>query len=106
MHLLLAAARLRRSSRFWLAAVTSIVLLWAPAALAQGLLAVKPPAKPAPSASAAPSTDAHAPHDKADEEEATEEPDSPRASMANFLELTRAGDYAGAAQYLELPKQR
>ncbi|HEX3594925.1 MAG TPA: mechanosensitive ion channel family protein, partial [Polyangiaceae bacterium] len=42
---------------------------------------------------------------KADDDD-SETPDSPRASMARFLELTRASDYAGAAAYLDIPAQR
>jgi MscS family membrane protein len=89
-----------------LAAIAMVACLYAPAAFPQGLLAAKVPTKPAPSASAAPSNDEKAAHEKSEEEDETEAPDSPRASMGHFLELTRAADYAGAAQYLDLPKQR
>lgn len=107
MHWLRVMACPRRFSTFLLAAVATVALLWAPAALSQGLLAIKPPAKPAPSASAAPESEAHTAHDKADEQDdETEAPDSPRASMASFLELTRASEYEDAAHYLDLPKQR
>src|SRR5689334_3335563 len=61
-------------------------------------------AKPAPSASAPPSDDAaHAKEADADEPES---PDSPRASMAEYLARVRRGAYADAAEYLDVPQDR
>ena len=54
------------------------------------------PARPAPTASDEP--------DEPDEPKVAA--DSPRASMRTFLELSRAGDYEGAAGFLELPRDR
>jgi MscS family membrane protein len=86
----------------------SVIGLAEPAARAQALTGVletaKAITKPAPSASSAPVESA--PADERDGDETTESPDSPRASMSRFLDLTRSGDYAGAAEYLELPKER
>jgi MscS family membrane protein len=70
------------------------------ALLALSLLATAPgPAsaqpKPAPAASASASAPA-APEEVA--------PDSPRASVKRYLELCRAGEYAEAAGYLDLPE--
>jgi MscS family membrane protein len=89
----------------------SLICLGEAPARAQALTGIldtaKALAKPATSASAAPSEAGRPEHAAVHEEdEATESPDSPRASMSRFLDLTRAGDYAGAADYLDLPKER
>ena len=79
------------------------------AAFMLSVTAAAAPASPAP----APSKDAvaGAPADKAKDDKAKDEkakedekvaPDSPRAAIAEFRHLTRAGDYAGAARYLDL----
>lgn len=61
-----------------------------------------PPAQAAPPAS--PAAKVASPTPAASPEPAAEAPDSPRASVRAFLELTaRRGDYAGAARYLVLP---
>ncbi|HVW29857.1 MAG TPA: mechanosensitive ion channel family protein [Polyangiaceae bacterium] len=106
MHWLRQAARVvPRLSRLSFGALAVVACLCAPSAFAQSLLTTKAPSKPAPSASAAPANDAHGAHDEKAQDEEAEMPDSPRASMAQFLELTRASDFAGAAKYLDLPKQ-
>lgn len=101
MHWLRQAAQaVPRLSRLSFAALAVVACLCAPSAFAQSLLT----AKPAPSASAARANGAH--DEKTAQDDETETPDSPRASMSQFLELTRASDFAGAAKYLDVPKQR
>ncbi len=93
----------RPDLRALVSALVLVVACWAPRLVhAQSLLTMKP----APSAGAIPgpvAPDAHDLHAKDDDD--AEAPDSPRASMSRFLELTRAADYAGAAAYLDVPKQ-
>lgn len=104
MQLFVRAGRHRLPSFFFFALLFS---LGEASAKAQVVQTVKAVAAAAPSGSAASSEPARAERD-ADREEsdATESPDSPRASMSQFLDLVRAGDYAGAAEYLEVPKER
>lgn len=64
------------------------------------------PPRPTANGSQAPSTDASRSATGAGEAAAPEvetEPDSPRASMKAYLDLCRAGDFALAASYLDLP---
>ncbi|KYF74619.1 hypothetical protein BE11_11260 [Sorangium cellulosum] len=91
--------------RFW-----PPVMWWLRAALAFALVSgcillgasageLSPPAVPA-SPAAAPAASAE---DGADPEANPVAPDSPRASMRQFFELSRAGEYAEAARYLDVP---
>ncbi|HSB62242.1 MAG TPA: mechanosensitive ion channel domain-containing protein [Vicinamibacteria bacterium] len=74
------------------ALAAAVAALLAGTALAQGLPFGKRPASPGPTrAREAPVEVAH---------------DSPRASLAAFLDLTRAGRYAQAARYLGLPEDQ
>jgi MscS family membrane protein len=78
--------------KLWVGLVSSCLL----AAASSG--AAAPTAAPPPAAQSAKGTPADAP----DAEPPA--PDSPRASIAEFRRLTRAGDYAGAAKFLDLSK--
>ncbi|HEX4340246.1 MAG TPA: mechanosensitive ion channel family protein [Polyangiaceae bacterium] len=117
MQWLRGATSLHRSIFRTLFATLALACL--PVDVSAQILPLAKPA-PAPSASAAAKNDrdgkantsatAKDDHDgKAnakDDDDDAESPDSPRASMSRFLELTRASDYAGAAAYLDLPKGR
>jgi MscS family membrane protein len=63
-------------------------------------------AKPAPSASASTPPNDEAAHAKEADSDEPESPDSPRASMAEYLARVRRGAYADAAEYLDVPKDR
>src|SRR5882672_9616643 len=110
MHGFAHALRLRRLGSL-VVFFASVICLGEASARAQALTGgfetAKALAKPAASASAAPPEVEHPEHAAVrEDDEATESPDSPRASMSRFLDLTRAGDYAGAADYLDVPKER
>src|SRR5689334_5574342 len=62
--------------------------------------------KPAPSASASAAPSEGENREKAAEGDEPESPDSPRASMAEYLARVRRGAYAEAAEYLDVPKGR
>src|SRR6185503_12757051 len=69
-------------------------------ALAAAPAAAQPP-RPIPSAEAPPAASAAAPPPAPEMA-----PDSPRASVKHYLDLCRAGEYAEAAEYLDLPEAR
>lgn len=77
----------------------TLLALWLVGAFGPSLAAAAP--APSSSVSAAPKSD------KADtppEEPENVAPDSPRAALREFRRLTREGDFAGAARYLDLSK--
>ncbi len=74
---------------------------WSAPVAAAGV-AQAPAAAPGPTAAAGPAKDGKEGQKEADKEAEKVAPDSPRAALADFRHLTRKGDYAGAARYLDV----
>ncbi|WP_434048652.1 MULTISPECIES: mechanosensitive ion channel family protein [Sorangium] len=85
---------------WWLRAALTFALVSGCVLLAARAGELSPP--PAPAAPAAAPAAAGA-EDGVDPEVSPVAPDSPRASMRHFFELCRAGNYAEAARYLDVP---
>ncbi|WP_437972341.1 mechanosensitive ion channel family protein [Sorangium sp. So ce260] len=88
--------RLWPSVTWWIRAALAFALVFGCALLGASAGELAPP--PAPSAPPLASAESGV-----DPEAFPVAPDSPRASMRHFFELSRAGDYAEAARYLDLP---
>ncbi|WP_437581715.1 mechanosensitive ion channel family protein [Sorangium sp. So ce887] len=88
--------RLWPAARWWFRAAFAFSLVFGCVLLGASAAELAPP--PAPSAPPTASAEGGV-----DPETLPVAPDSPQASMRRFIELCRAGDYAEAARYLDLP---